>query len=95
MTGISGFERAVYVKQGARVVKGHLKIGLPIAQAPGGPWMCKVSLSIIDEDGRRIRGKDPLEALLHAIFFARGLIESHKSLGFVVWWLQEGDNACL
>ena len=83
-------------RRGTHVVKGHLKIGLPIEnEAPRGTWTCRASLSIINEKGIRIHGEDPLDALVNAVSFLRNLIEKHKPIGYAVWWLREGDDALL
>jgi hypothetical protein len=58
-------------------------------------WACSCTFPPICPEVATICGEDPLDAFLNAIWFVRKLIQGHKSIGYQVWWIEEGDDGGL
>lgn len=100
-TSETAFElvRDVHIRVRGRHRRGKLVIGAPKRKPHNGKlaptWACSYAITGIDDVGTEICGEDPLDALVNCLRFVRKLIEKHKSIGYEVWWLEEGDNGCL
>src|SRR5205809_3708869 len=88
-------ERSLNFRIDGKTAQGFLKVGdlrkkeseSNLAEC----WACSWSLSEIHPETAEVCGEDPLDALLNCLRLIRTLIENHKSIGYEVWWLAEGD----
>jgi hypothetical protein len=58
-------------------------------------WVCSCSFPLLFSQSTNICGEDPLNAFMNCLAFLRRLIQGHKSLGYEIWWIEEGDDGGL
>ena len=69
-------------------------ISAPI-QSQCGDWHCRVFVADILLNEVEVSGVDEIDAIASAFRYLRRLIDLHKQDGIRVWWMDEGDDACL
>jgi len=61
----------------------HVRIARPVAQADGS-WTCGLHLAEVEDLVNELDGEDSMQALVHALYMAPGLIEQLRKQGFGV-----------
>ena len=61
----------------------HLRIARPVMQADGS-WTCGLHLAEVEDTVNEMDGEDSMQALVHALYMAPGLIEQLRKQGFGV-----------
>ena len=61
----------------------HVRIARPVEQ-PDGSWTCGLHLAEVEDAVNELDGEDSMQALVHALYMAPGLIAQLRKQGFGV-----------